>query len=80
MKNCFINYKILNPLLKGYSYDDQAHEVVGKGTIQIYLNNEHTTTVFDVLHIPTLAKSLISVCKATLQCQSIEFFHNYVII
>lgn len=50
------------------------------GTVQIYLSNGHNTTVSDVLHVLALEKSSISVCKATLQCQSIEFFHNYSII
>jgi hypothetical protein len=74
IKEYFITYMILNPPLKVYSCDDQVHHTIGKGTIHINLNNGQTTTVHDVLHIPVLVKSLISVCKATIQCQSIDFF------
>lgn len=79
IKEYFINYTIINPPLKVSFCDDQVYEAIGKGTIQINLSNGQTTTIYDVLHIPALAKSLISVYKATLQCQSIEFFHNYAI-
>lgn len=77
IKTWFISYKYLNPPLIIYTGDDAQHEAIGRGTVQIKLKNGDITNIQDVLHVPTLAKNLLSVCLATTQCKSIEFFHNY---
>jgi len=46
IKEYFMNYTIINPPLKVYSCDDQVHEAIGKGTVQIHLSNRQTTTIF----------------------------------
>ena len=74
------DYKTLSKPLQVRFGDNGMKMAIGKGTIDLPINNKSMITMTNVYFVPGLAKNLLSVSEATSNGMVLEFHNNHAII
>ena len=59
--------------------DNGTKMAIGKGTINLSINNKNTISISNVYFVPGLAKNLLSISEATSNGTVLEFHNNHAI-